>query len=136
MSTPNPSHTSVQSRTAAQARQGSASRARAGDAAALARIRAVRPDGAAPPRPLKLADAQLAVAREAGFESWPKLVADLQERDVKAFGEAVQCRRRQRRCTTAPRVAARPEADQRSDVRLRPACRAHRREERQAMLRS
>jgi ankyrin repeat protein len=63
--------------------------ARDGDPAALARIRAVRPDAAAPPRSLKLAVAQLAVAREAGFESWPKLVADLQERDVKAFCDAV-----------------------------------------------
>ncbi|MGH9370803.1 MAG: ankyrin repeat domain-containing protein [Vicinamibacterales bacterium] len=64
--------------------------ARDGDPAALARIRAVRPDAAAPPRSLKLADAQLAVAREGGFESWPKLVANLQERDVKAFCDAVR----------------------------------------------
>ena len=63
--------------------------ARDGDPASLARIQAVRPD-AAPPRPLKLADAQLAVAREAGFDSWPKLVADLQERDVQAFCDAVR----------------------------------------------
>jgi hypothetical protein len=63
--------------------------ARDGDPSALARIRAVRPDAATPPRSLKLADAQLAVAREGGFESWPKLVADLQERDVKAFCDAV-----------------------------------------------
>ena len=64
--------------------------ARAGDAAVQARIRAVRVDAGAPPRSLKLADAQLAVAREGGFDSWPKLVADLQERDVKAFREAVR----------------------------------------------
>jgi ankyrin repeat protein len=64
--------------------------ARDGDPAALARIRAVRADAAAPPRSLKLADAQLAVAREGGFESWPKLVADLQEREVKAFCDAVR----------------------------------------------
>ena len=64
--------------------------ARDGDPAALARIRAVRPDAGAPPRSLKLADAQLAVAREGGFDSWPKLVADFQERDVKAFCDAVQ----------------------------------------------
>ena len=44
--------------------------ARAGDADALARIRAHRTD--AEP---KLADAQLAVAREAGFPSWPRFVA-------------------------------------------------------------
>ena len=64
--------------------------ARDGDAAALARIRAVRLDAAAPARSLKLADAQLAVSRESGFDSWPKLVADLQERDVKAFCAAVR----------------------------------------------
>src|SRR5687768_9955319 len=44
--------------------------ARAGDAAALARIRAHRTD--AEP---KLADAQLAIAREAGFPSWARFVA-------------------------------------------------------------
>jgi ankyrin repeat protein len=64
--------------------------ARAGDAAALARIRAVRSDAGDAPRSLKLADAQLAVARDSGFESWPKLVADLQRRDVEAFCDAVQ----------------------------------------------
>jgi ankyrin repeat protein len=63
--------------------------AREGDAAALARIRAVRPDAGAPPRSLKLADAQLAMARERGFQSWPKLVAELQKRDIEAFREAV-----------------------------------------------
>jgi ankyrin repeat protein len=62
--------------------------ARADDPAALARIRAV--DRAAPPQSLKLADAQLALARESGFESWPKLVAGLQERDVTAFCDAVR----------------------------------------------
>ena len=64
--------------------------ARGGDASALARIRAVRSDAAAAARPLKLADAQLAVAREAGFASWPKLVADLEARDLKAFRDAVR----------------------------------------------
>jgi hypothetical protein len=63
--------------------------ARDGDAAALARIQAVRSDAATPTRSLKLADAQLAVARESGFDSWPKLVADFQQRDVKAFCDAV-----------------------------------------------
>lgn len=63
--------------------------ARDGDPAALARIRTVRPDAGALPRPLKLADAQFAVAREGGFDSWPALVADLQARDVKAFCDAV-----------------------------------------------
>jgi ankyrin repeat protein len=64
--------------------------ARDGDPAALARIRAVRPDAATPPRSLTLADAQLAVARAGGFESWPLLEADLEERDVKAFCDAVR----------------------------------------------
>lgn len=64
--------------------------ARAGHAAALARIQAVRSDAATAPRSLTLADAQLAVAREAGFDSWPKLVAEFQQRDVNAFCEAVQ----------------------------------------------
>jgi ankyrin repeat protein len=64
--------------------------ARVGDAAAIARLQAVRADVGAPPRSFKLADAQLAVAREAGFDSWPKLVAVLQERDVEAFRAAVQ----------------------------------------------
>jgi ankyrin repeat protein len=63
--------------------------ARAGDAAALARIRAVRSDADSPSRSLTLADAQLAIAREAGFDSWPKLVVDFQQRDVKAFCDAV-----------------------------------------------
>jgi ankyrin repeat protein len=63
--------------------------AREGDSTALARIRAVRSDAAGPGRAVKLADAQLAVAREGGFDSWPKLVADLQDRDVKTFHDAV-----------------------------------------------
>ncbi len=64
--------------------------ARGGDPVALASIQAVRPDAGQAPRSLKLADAQFAVAREAGGESWPALVADLQKRDVKAFCDAVQ----------------------------------------------
>ncbi len=64
--------------------------ARDGDQAALARIQAVRSDAATPPRSLTLADAQLAVAREAGFDSWPQLVAELEQRDVKAFCDAVR----------------------------------------------
>ena len=62
--------------------------ARAGDPAALARLTDVRRDAAA--RGLKLADAQLAIAREAGFDSWPRLVAALEERDVIAFRDAVR----------------------------------------------
>ena len=66
--------------------------ARTGDAAAVARIRAARLDAGEASRLLALADAQLAVAREAGFPSWPRLVADFQERDVKAFCGAVRAR--------------------------------------------
>ena len=47
--------------------------ARDGDPAALARLKAVRSDAGAT-RPLQLADAQLAIARETGFDSWPMLV--------------------------------------------------------------
>ena len=64
--------------------------ARKGDEAALARIRAVRSDAASPPRSLTLADAQLTIAREAGFDSWPRLVADFHQRDVQAFCDAVR----------------------------------------------
>ncbi|HZI81108.1 MAG TPA: hypothetical protein VFD69_16410 [Vicinamibacterales bacterium] len=64
--------------------------ARDGDAAALARIRVARGDAGSAERPLQLADAQLTLAREAGFDSWPKLVADFHERDVEAFCEAVR----------------------------------------------
>ena len=64
--------------------------ARGGDASALARIQAVRPDSASAARPLQLADAQLAIAREGGFESWPKLVADFHEQDFTVFASAVQ----------------------------------------------
>jgi ankyrin repeat protein len=64
--------------------------ARAGDPAARTRILAVRPDAGTPSRPFKLADAQFAVAREVGIDSWPKLVAALQERDLVAFRDAVR----------------------------------------------
>ena len=64
--------------------------ARKGDEAALARIRAVRSDAASPPRSLTLADAQLTIAREAGFDSWPRLVADFHQRDVQTFCDAVR----------------------------------------------
>ncbi|MCC7009769.1 MAG: hypothetical protein IT184_13265 [Acidobacteria bacterium] len=62
--------------------------ARAGDHAALARLKAVRSDAGAT-QPLRLADAQLAIAREAGCDSWPKLVERLQQRDITAFRDAV-----------------------------------------------
>jgi ankyrin repeat protein len=60
------------------------SAARAGDAAARERVLAAQP--AAAGRPLRLADAQLAVARELGARSWPALVRDAQARAV-ARGE-------------------------------------------------
>jgi ankyrin repeat protein len=63
--------------------------AREGDAPALARIRTIRRDAGMPARPLKLSDAQLAIAREAGFTSWPALVSACRERDVEAFRDAV-----------------------------------------------
>jgi ankyrin repeat protein len=63
--------------------------AREGDPAAVERVRAVRPDAGTAARSLALADAQFAVAREAGFESWPALVSALEARDVKAFRDAV-----------------------------------------------
>ena len=64
--------------------------ARAGDASAIARLQAVRTDAGTAARPLALADAQLAVAREAGATSWSALVRDLQARDVQAFCAAVR----------------------------------------------
>jgi ankyrin repeat protein/GNAT superfamily N-acetyltransferase len=56
------------------------SAARAGDAGARDRVLAVRP--AADAGALRLADAQLAIARELGARSWPALVHDAQARDV------------------------------------------------------
>lgn len=53
--------------------------AKAQDTAALARMAQVRPNGrdALAPHDLKLADAQLVIARELGFPSWPKLKAHI-----------------------------------------------------------
>jgi hypothetical protein len=62
--------------------------ARHGEPAALARVNAVRAD-AGVTRALRLADAQLAIARESNFDSWPILVEHLQGRDIDAFREAV-----------------------------------------------
>jgi len=64
--------------------------AREGDAAALGRIRTVRADAGGAERPLQLADAQLTLARETGFDSWPTLVADFHERDFTVFAKGVQ----------------------------------------------
>ena len=63
--------------------------ARDGDRTALGRLQAVRSDIVDPALRLKLADAQLAVAREGGFDSWPKLVAHFHEQDTAAFRDAV-----------------------------------------------
>lgn len=93
MSTPNPSPPSADSTNLEQQRKQAKDLIRAardGDAPALARIRAVRSDAAEPARPLTLADAQLAIAREGGFASWPKLVAACEARDVTAFRDAVR----------------------------------------------
>jgi ankyrin repeat protein len=60
--------------------------AREGDAAALARIRAHRTDADEP----QLAHAQLAIAREAGFASWPELIKALQREELTAFRDAVK----------------------------------------------
>lgn len=59
--------------------------ARAGDAAALARIGAVD-DGPAP------ASAQLAVAREYEFASWPKLKTEVVRRETLNSGDATRLR--------------------------------------------
>jgi hypothetical protein len=54
--------------------------AHAGDGAARERVLAVHP--AADPEALRLADAQLAIARELGARSWPALVREAQARDM------------------------------------------------------
>ena len=50
--------------------------ARAGDAAAVQRVARHHP--APPASPLRLAAAQLVIARELGFPSWPRLIAALE----------------------------------------------------------
>jgi ankyrin repeat protein len=59
--------------------------ARAGDAEAIARLRAQVDEVDQP----QLADAQLAIAREAGFDSWPKLVKELEKIELRAGAEAI-----------------------------------------------
>ena len=56
--------------------------ARSGDPAALSRITAHGP--AATPATVRLAAAQLAIAREHGYPSWPQLVAEVQARTTEA----------------------------------------------------
>ncbi|BCS30909.1 hypothetical protein TBR22_A01100 [Luteitalea sp. TBR-22] len=64
--------------------------ARAGDSEALARLSAGRRQAAGESPRLALADAQYVVAREAGYPSWPKLVAAAHAGDVAAFKDAVR----------------------------------------------
>jgi hypothetical protein len=53
---------------------------RAGDACALARVSAHLPRLATTGSAMTLADAQFVIARERGFESWPKLKAQRRRR--------------------------------------------------------
>ena len=77
-------------------------RARSGDEQARAWVREFHPD---PPAELKLADAQLVVARAYGFPSWPKLHAHLETID---------------RYSRSPHTA--PRSDDAADEFLRLAC--------------
>lgn len=97
---PTPLHLEQQRKRAKELLRG----ARAGSADAVARLRACRTDAGEAARPLKLADAQLAIAREAGFASWPKLVAGMKERDLEAFRDAVG----RRDATRVARLLAEP----------------------------
>lgn len=60
--------------------------ARGGDADAIVRLTKVGANASE----LKLADAQLAIAREGGFDSWPKLVKQLEQVELRAFRRAIQ----------------------------------------------
>jgi hypothetical protein len=60
--------------------------ARAGDADAIERLGKVRAGAS----PFKLADAQLAVARQEGSESWPKLVKSLEHQEIQFFKNAIK----------------------------------------------
>lgn len=60
--------------------------ARSGDAEAIARLRAHVDDV----NKAQLADAQLAIAREAGFDSWPKLVHELEKIELRQAHAALQ----------------------------------------------
>ncbi len=59
--------------------------ARAGDEASIARLRAAFPDRAQ----FRLADAQLVIAREAGFDSWTKLVKHVEQQELRAAAAAL-----------------------------------------------
>src|SRR5690348_11609069 len=62
--------------------------ARDGDAKAIARLREVRERHGA--NQFALADAQLTIARESGFDSWPKLVRELEQGELREFKRAVR----------------------------------------------
>src|SRR3954470_9199460 len=82
----------------------------AGDAAAVARVRAVVGE----PREVRLTDAQRVIAREYGFPSWARLRAQVEsiraaEDPVRAFLDAVQAqdaRRAKRILAAHPRIPA------------------------------
>jgi ankyrin repeat protein len=59
--------------------------ARTGNAEAIERLRKIRSGLSA----FKLADSQLAVARDGGFESWPKLKKSLEQVEVQQFKDAI-----------------------------------------------
>ena len=79
--------------------------ARAGDTEAIARLRAQLDELSG--REPQLADAQRAVAREAGFDSWPKLVAELEQIELRGFRGALDrgdARAVQRMISASPSV--------------------------------
>ena len=59
---------------------------RSADVEAIERFRSSNLDANDP----KLADAQLVIAREAGFDSWPKLVKELEQAELRAAHNALQ----------------------------------------------
>jgi ankyrin repeat protein len=61
--------------------------ARAGDVDANGRLAKVSSSDSGQ---RKLADAQLAIARESGFESWPKLVKQLEQAELRSLRQAIQ----------------------------------------------
>lgn len=64
-------------------------RLRAGDPAELTRARARHPAIASAPARIRLADAQLVIAREYGFASWPKLVRYFGEADRQRYHSSI-----------------------------------------------
>src|SRR5215210_315916 len=60
--------------------------ARGGDADAVARLRKIKPGA----KQFVLADAQLVIAREGRFDSWPRLVRQLEHAELQQFKRAVR----------------------------------------------